>query len=320
MGRSKKWVAGGLGVLASIGAALGVAGVEKVGAVEGQAASVAGGGRSASGGDIVNVASQAGQFKTLLAAAEAAGLVEALKGAGPLTVFAPTDEAFAKLPPGTVEQLLRPENRAKLADILKYHVVSGLVPASRATWMSGVVSLQGQRLEFSKRGESLMVDGATVVMADVPASNGVIHVIDRVILPTDETIVSVASKAGSFGTLLTAARAAGLASALEGEGPLTVLAPTDEAFTRLPAGTVESLLSPENKAKLESILKYHVIAGRLSAKDALSQGAVKTLQGGEVVFDLNQGVLTVNGARVIRTDIDAKNGLILVIDAVLLPR
>ncbi len=270
--------------------------------------------------DIVSVAAGAGKFTTLLAAAEAAGLVDALRSTGPITVFAPTDDAFSKLPPGTVESLLRPENRAALAGILTYHVVPGAIPASRVARLSGATTLNGQRIEFTRGTDGVRVDGAAVIAADIEASNGIIHVIDRVILPADGTVVAIASKAGTFGTLLAAAKAAGLADALAGEGPFTVLAPTDEAFAKLPAGTVESLLKPENKDKLASILKYHVIPGRVYAAQALALGAAATLQGNEVVFDLANGSLIADGVRVVRTDIDASNGVIHVIDAVILPQ
>lgn len=270
--------------------------------------------------DVVSVAAGTGKFTTLLAAAEAAGLVDALRSSDPITVFAPTDEAFAKLPAGTVESLLRPENRAALAGILTYHVVPGAIPASRVARLSGATTLNGQRVEFTRTGDGVRIDGAAVIVADVEASNGIIHVIDRVILPADGTIVAVASKAGTFGTLLAAAKAAGLADTLAGNGPFTVLAPTDEAFGKLPAGTVESLLKPENKDKLASILRYHVIPGRVYAAQALSLGAAATLQGNEIVFDLANGSLVADGARVVRTDIDASNGVIHVIDAVILPR
>ncbi|MCW5774816.1 MAG: fasciclin domain-containing protein [Phycisphaeraceae bacterium] len=270
--------------------------------------------------DIVSVAAGAGKFTTLLAAAEAAGLVDALRSTGPITVFAPTDEAFAKLPAGTVESLLRPENRAALAGILTYHVVPGAIPASRVARLSGATTLNGQRIEFTRGTDGVRVDGAAVIAADIEASNGIIHVIDRVILPADGTVVAIASKAGTFGTLLAAAKAAGLADALAGEGPFTVLAPTDEAFAKLPAGTVESLLKPENKDKLASILKYHVIPGRVYAAQALALGAAATLQGNKVVFDLANGSLIADGVRVVRTDIDASNGVIHVIDAVILPQ
>ena len=133
--------------------------------------------------DIVDTAVAAGSFKTLVAAVKAAGLVEALKGDGPLTVFAPTDDAFAKLPAGTVEDLLKPENKSKLQAILKYHVVAGKVTAADVVKLKKAETLQGQAAKIKVKGDTVMVDNATVVKTDVMASNGVIHVIDAVILP-----------------------------------------------------------------------------------------------------------------------------------------
>jgi uncharacterized surface protein with fasciclin (FAS1) repeats len=133
--------------------------------------------------DIVAVAQEAGQFGTLLAAVEAAGLVDALKGEGPFTVFAPTDEAFAKLPAGTVEALL--QDRERLVAVLMYHVVPGRVMSADVIRAGGgqAQTLQGDRLTIRVDGDRVQVDGATVVAADVSASNGVIHVIDAVVLP-----------------------------------------------------------------------------------------------------------------------------------------
>lgn len=138
--------------------------------------------------DIVETAVGAGQFKTLAAALQAAGLVEALKGQGPFTVFAPTDEAFAKLPAGTVEELLKPENREKLKAVLLYHVVSGKVAASDVSKLNGkeARTLQGGKIKVRTTG-GVMVDNARVLKTDVMATNGVIHVIDTVLMPkTDE--------------------------------------------------------------------------------------------------------------------------------------
>jgi uncharacterized surface protein with fasciclin (FAS1) repeats len=134
--------------------------------------------------DIVETAVGAGKFKTLAAALEAAGLIDALKGAGPFTVFAPTDEAFAKLPAGTVESLLRPENKETLKSILLYHVVSGNVPASKVLELNGrsIKTLQGSSIKvWTKHG--VTIGNAKVLQTDVMASNGVIHVIDTVLIP-----------------------------------------------------------------------------------------------------------------------------------------
>ena len=133
--------------------------------------------------DIVDTAVAAGSFKTLAAALQAAGLVDTLKGDGPFTVFAPTDEAFAKLPAGTVENLLKPENREKLRAVLTYHVVAGKVTAAQVTKLQTAKTVQGSDVKISVSGGKVKVDNANVVKTDIAASNGVIHVIDTVIMP-----------------------------------------------------------------------------------------------------------------------------------------
>jgi uncharacterized surface protein with fasciclin (FAS1) repeats len=133
--------------------------------------------------DIVDTAVAAGSFKTLAAALQAAGLVDTLKGAGPYTVFAPTDEAFAKLPAGTVDELLKPENKEKLVAILTYHVVPGDVMAAKVMKMTSAKTVNGQSVTISTKGGTVMVDNAKVVKADIACSNGVIHVIDTVLMP-----------------------------------------------------------------------------------------------------------------------------------------
>ena len=135
--------------------------------------------------DIVDTAVAAGSFTTLAKALQAAGLVETLKGKGPFTVFAPTDEAFAKLPAGTLENLLKPENKSQLQRILTYHVVAGKVGSAQVVKMSSAKAVSGDSITIKTSGTTVMVDNATVVKADIPASNGVIHVIDTVILPHD---------------------------------------------------------------------------------------------------------------------------------------
>ncbi len=133
--------------------------------------------------DIVDTAVKAGQFETLVAAVQAAGLVDVLKGDGPFTVFAPTDEAFAKLPEGTVASLLEPENRDRLIAILTYHVVPGRVAAADVVKLDRATTVQGGMVRISVDDGVVKVDDATVVTGDIEASNGIIHVIDRVILP-----------------------------------------------------------------------------------------------------------------------------------------
>jgi transforming growth factor-beta-induced protein len=269
--------------------------------------------------NIVETAQSAGKFNTLLAAAKAAGLVDVLSGEGPLTVFAPTDDAFAKLPKGTVETLLKPENKDTLKAVLTYHVVPGKIMAKDVLKSSGMKTVNGQRLDFTTKDKNVMIDKATVVTADIKTSNGVIHVIDTVMLPSSKNLVETAYEAKTFGTLLAAAKAAGLVDVLSGEGPLTVFAPTDDAFAKLPAGTVESLLKPENKAQLAAILTYHVVPGRVYSEDALKAGRATTVQGGDVEISVKKDAAFVNNARLLKTDLDASNGVIHVIDTVILP-
>ncbi len=269
--------------------------------------------------DIVTTAVEAGSFKTLAAALTAAGLVDTLKGDGPFTVFAPTDEAFAKLPQGTVETLLKPENKGQLISILTYHVVAGNVMAADVVKLSAAPTVNGQRVDVKVEGEKVFVDQAGVTATDIVCSNGVIHVIDQVILPSSDNIPATADKAGTFKTLLAAAKAAGLVDVLSGDKPLTVFAPNDAAFAKLPAGTVESLLKPENKAKLAAILKVHVVPGRVFSNDVVAGKGLKTVQGGVLTGSVKNGVASVNGAGIVAVDIDASNGVIHVIDSVLLP-
>ncbi len=274
----------------------------------------------AAAADIVDTAVGAGSFKTLVAAVQAAGLVDTLKGKGPFTVFAPTDEAFAKLPQGTIAELLKPENKGKLQAILTYHVVPGAVKAEQVVGLSNATTVNGQRVDIKVDGGKVMVDNAQVVKTDINCANGVIHVIDSVILPATDDIPTTAVKAENFKTLVAAAKAAGLVEALAGKGPLTVFAPTDDAFAKLPAGTVETLLKPENKDQLVAILKYHVVAGRIYSDDALKAGHAETLQGGKINISASGNSAKVNDAQLVAVDIEASNGVIHVIDAVLLPQ
>lgn len=284
--------------------------------------------------DIVATAAGAGSFETLLAAAKAAGLVETLQGEGPLTVFAPTDEAFAKLPAGTVESLLKPENKVQLAAILTYHVVPGKVMSAEAVKLNAADTVNGQSLSLAVTGSGLTVDGANVVKADIDCSNGVIHVIDSVILPQqpEETasksepsqkpkdIVSTAVGAGSFNTLVAAVKAAGLVETLQGDGPFTVFAPTDEAFAKLPAGTVENLLKPENKDQLIAVLTYHVVPGKVTSEQAVKLDSAETVNGQELSLSASDAGLSVDSANIVSADLDCSNGVIHVIDSVILPK
>ena len=269
--------------------------------------------------DIVDTAAANPQFSTLVAAVKAAGLVDTLKGEGPFTVFAPTDAAFSALGSGVVDALTMEENKDRLTGILTYHVVPARVTAAEVKDVKFAETVNGQKLSVVVVNGGVQVGGARVIRTDIECDNGVIHVIDSVLLPSSKNLVEVAESAGQFSKLLAAAKAAGLAEVLAGEGPLTVLAPTDTAFARLPAGTVENLLKPENKDELVELLKLHVLDGRVQSAEALEAEEAVALSGGTLVFDVGNSGPTVNGARLLRTDIAATNGVIHVVDAVLTP-
>ncbi len=297
---------------ACAGFAVAAANFDKV-AVRAESAAV----EAQSAQDIVATAMGNKDFSTLVSAIKAADLVEALQGPGPFTVFAPTNAAFAKVDPKTLDALLK--NKPLLQGVLKYHVVSGKALAADVVKQTGWATLAGQRIDVKAADGKVMIDGATVTATDIQCSNGVIHVIDTVILPSTIDIVATAMQAGKFKTLCAAVEAAGLASTLQGEGPFTVFAPTDEAFAKLPAGTVEGLLKPENKGKLTAILTYHVVPGRVFSDKVVASKTLKTVQGQEIAISLKDGKAMADKATIIKTDIDSSNGVIHVIDAVLMP-
>jgi uncharacterized surface protein with fasciclin (FAS1) repeats len=268
---------------------------------------------------IAQAAAADGRFTTLVAAVDAAGLTETLNSDGSYTVFAPTDAAFAKLPKGTVETLLKAENKESLKGILLYHVVPGHFHATDVVKMPSLVTANGQRLDVVISEEGAKIDNANIIITDIETSNGIIHVIDAVVLPSTKTIPETALATGKFGTLLAAAEAAGLVKALSADGPITIFAPTDEAFAKLPAGTVETLLKPENKAMLAEVLTYHVVPGRVYSDAALKAGTAKTLQGASATIKSRDNGVFVNNSQVIAADLDTSNGVIHVIDTVMLP-
>jgi transforming growth factor-beta-induced protein len=269
---------------------------------------------------IVDIAVADGRFTTLVAALQAADLAETLAGEGPFTVFAPTDDAFAKLPEGTVEALL--EDIPALTDILLYHVVSGEVLAEDVVMLEEAETLLGENVSIRVEDGNVYINDSMVVITDIMASNGVIHVIDTVLLPPAEeeplgSIVDIAVADGRFTTLVAALQAAGLAETLAGEGPFTVFAPTDDAFAKLPEGTVEALL--EDIPALTDILLYHVVSGEVLAEQVVALNSAKTLNEKFVEIEVMDGMVYVNDAQVVITDIQADNGVIHVIDTVLLP-
>merc|ERR1712176_1411945 len=255
--------------------------------------------------DIVETAISAGSFTVLVEALQTAGLVDALKGAGPFTVFAPTDAAFTALLDSlgmTKAELLA---RDDLADILKYHVLSGSsVKSADLAAAQEVTTLEGSNLTVTKEGSTVKAGSASVSTPDIDSSNGVIHAIN----------------AGSFTVLVEALQTAGLVDALKGAGPFTVFAPTDAAFTALLNSLGVTKTEVLARDGLADILKYHVLSGSsvMSADLAATQD-VTTLEGSTLTVTKEGSTVKAGSASVSAADIECSNGVIHVIDAVLLP-
>lgn len=269
--------------------------------------------------DIVAIASGNDDFENLTAAVTAAALIETLQGEGPFTVFAPNDAAFDALG-ATLTDLLLPANKDTLAGILTYHVVSGLVGPLDLVNGSLVETVNGLPVAVSIDNGTAKINNASIVATNVLADNGVIHVLDTVILPPEDDIVATAvNTQGEFTKLEAALGAAELVTALQAEGPFTVFAPTDAAFEALGA-TLTDLLLTENKDQLADILLYHVVNGAVGAADLTDGAAVETLLAGKsVTFDLSGETPKVDDANIVQTNIITTNGIIHVIDKVLIP-
>merc|ERR1712151_796123 len=218
--------------------------------------------------NIVELAVGDKDLSTLVAALKAGKLVTALEGKGPFTVFAPTNEAFDKIPKSTLHSLLDPKNIKQLDAILEYHVIAGAAVYSKDLKAEQhVKTLEGQQLLVEKKTGGVYINNkAKVTTADVGATNGVVHIIDTVLIPpsnlgASKSIVEIAAGDKDLSTLVAALTAGKLVTALEGKGPFTVFAPTNEAFAKIPSSTLHTLLEPKNRKQLDAILEYHVVAG-----------------------------------------------------------
>ncbi len=286
--------------------------------------------------NIMDIAAADDRFDTLEAAVKAANLADALAAPGNLTVFAPTDDAFAALPAELINALLADPSGA-LTQILLYHVVPGSFDSSAVLASSSLATLQGNDLTVSLRNGKPYVNDSQIILTDIHAKNGIIHVIDAVMVPpvalpdtgTSEmmvdksglpTIAEIAIADGRFDTLVAALSAAGLAETFLQPGDYTVFAPTDDAFAALPAGTVETLLA-DPKGLLTDILLFHVVSDSLSRDQIATDDNIPTLLAGRSLTVNHEGsnIVDINGAKLLITDIQASNGTIHVIDSVLIP-
>ncbi|XP_071171550.1 protein sll1483-like [Mytilus edulis] len=269
--------------------------------------------------NIVQLAGKLGA-NTLVQLVKAAGLADVLSSAGPFTVFGPTDEAFASLPPGVVDSLKK--DHKLLAQVLEFHVLKGSVFSNQITDEGIVPTLNPAasiRTNIYPWFEPKLVTatGSPVVLADQKASNGVIHVISRVMFPLPtENLVATVAKNKDLMTLVKAVTLAKLVKTLSGPDPYTLFAPTNEAFEKLPAGFLEKL--SKNITALTEVLTYHVIP--LTYYSAgLKNLSVKTVEGNNVTIRVSPDGVKINQARVIVADQSVSNGVFHVIDSVLCP-
>jgi uncharacterized surface protein with fasciclin (FAS1) repeats len=281
-------------------------------------------------GTVVQQAQSDGRFSVLAEAVGAAGLANTLSGPGPFTVFAPTDAAFADLLQElglTRAQLLA--NTGLLTQVLTYHVVAGEVKAAQVPVGLPITSVQGGvfKVDAAAGGGLAITDernrSARITATDIAASNGVIHAIDKVILPGNRNIVQTAQALPDFSILVEAVVAAGLVDALSGTGPLTVFAPTNAAFAALltELGVSKDQLLAD-KALLTQVLTYHVVPGRVFKAAVPIGRPITTLQGGSFTVSPALAITDARGrtAGIAATDVLATNGVIHVIDKVVLPK
>ena len=247
----------------------------------------------------------------------AAELADDLSEDGPFTVFAPTDAAFQALPVGVLDELLL-DPTGELAQILLYHVFGAEVLSTDLTDGQTAMTLQGDDITVTINANGVFVNDAQVMMADIMASNGVVHVIDAVLLPPLPSVVEIIINSPDHTILESAVIAAELADDLSEDGPFTVFAPTDAAFQALPAGVLDELLL-DPTGELAQILLYHVLGAEVLSTDLTDGQTAMTLQGDDITVTINANGVFVNDAQVMMADIMASNGVVHVIDAVLLP-
>ena len=265
---------------------------------------------------VVDIAVNSPIHTTLVAAVSAAGLVPTLQGEGPFTIFAPTDAAFAALPAGTIDALLA-DPQGELTQILLYHAVAGNALSSDLTDGQEIATINGKTVMVKIEAGVVYINNVQVTVADLLADNGVVHVIDAVILPPS-TVVDIAVNSPIHTTLVAAVSAAGLVPTLQGEGPFTIFAPTDAAFAALPAGTIDALLA-DPQGELTQILLYHAVAGNALSSDLTDGQEIATINGKTVMVKIEAGVVYINNVQVTVADLLADNGVVHVIDGVLLP-
>jgi uncharacterized surface protein with fasciclin (FAS1) repeats len=275
--------------------------------------------------NVAEVSSNFADLSTLATALAAANLTGTLSGKGPFTLFAPSNEAFAKLDKALLAALLDPKNIDKLTEVLTYHVAAGIVKSTDLTNAEQIKTVEGEKVTVSITNGNIDINNAQVIIPDIAATNGVVHIIDAVLIPPGfappsyKNIVELAAATADLSTLVDALKAANLTAVLSTKGPFTVFAPTNEAFAKLDKALLAKLLEPENVATLTDLLTYHVVAAELTSMELKNDRNIKTLEGMMVKVTADGSHIKINDAQVITPNVIATNGIVQVIDAVLIP-
>jgi uncharacterized surface protein with fasciclin (FAS1) repeats len=266
---------------------------------------------------VVEIIDNSPDHDTLQTALVAAGLVDDLSGTGPFTVFAPTDAAFKILPYGALNALLLNPG-GLLTELLLYHVVQDSLASADLTNGQVISTLLGKNVRVTINNEEIFINNAKITVADLPADNGIVHVVDAIIIPDVNTVLDIIENSPYHDTLSSAITAAGLTDDLSGAGPFTVFAPTDDAFKLLPEGMLDSLLAGPT-GNLADFLMYHINQGKVMTSEMTDGQIIPTMLEKDVQVTRNDNGIFINDAKLVLADLEADNGVVHVIDAVLIP-
>jgi len=264
-------------------------------------------------GDILKTINETEELSIVAGYIQLSGLDQTLSGKGPFTFFAPTDDAFMKLPELTRANLIN--DVVRLQRVLKYHIIQGKFSSSMIVQRPNFVTLLGQTLSVDAKG-GIKVDGSSILIRDIEATNGIIHIIDSVIFPHEEPdIVQVMRNTGILDTAVFALEKTGVIDILKGETLCTVFMPSDVAFARLPSETMENLF--RDPARLRDILLFHIVEGSFSVEELFERGSIRSLLGETIVLGTTPPRIGPQKTVVILSDIEASNGMINIVDHVM---
>ena len=290
-------------------------------------------------------------LSTVVSAVKAAGLVDTLNGPGPFTIFAPSNDAFAKIDKATIDKLMA-DPKGDLTKILTYHVVPGKLSADDLVKAGTEKTVNGAEVKITKSGDTIKVNDSSVVCGNIETANATVFIVDSVLMPpTSGASAGATSYPANFGsacsavpasgsgsfegmakdpaataasnnpvlsTVVSAVKAAGLVDTLNGPGPFTIFAPSNDAFAKIDPNTLKTLLA-DPKGDLTKILTYHVVPGKLSADDLVKAGTEKTVEGGSVKITADGDTIKVNDATVVCGNVETANATVFIIDSVLMP-